>query len=484
VLRHKVSHLVGAKFEDILTPSSRDKLRMLVEELLAAEQAATLGAEIAVPAAAAGNPKPADAEVGQSSGQEVSSGEINPVSDGFFPLTVVNFANEPNSAEDNSDLSASNGGGKTDDVTAQRGASPKEGGTVEASDAAQIKSDVSAGSGSANQRAQAQGSSDDSLSSSNDAKNLLKANEALGRNVRWHNEKLANEGKVPTKKSSHKDDVTGAYVTANNASARLSSLQVRADLSAVEEATRKRKASRYDSLEEQSSSSSSDLMLDAIDKKKARKSGIENASEDSGYRESNQSEEDTLDDSSSARNGPRPKPLAPACNICLIRDDLTTIWCEVTSSIRTRSLRDENIDEELGPLEAKLFPPSVAQSLDEDPSSKGEIKELLLCLRPIRDGEEPVDESLRFVPPKNVELSDATGLTDSADGPSSSSTSVEVDGKANRPPKKRPIVSEPSSSSISNDSDPNKLSKKRRLGEAGTEKGAAESLMLMGNNAK
>lgn len=296
-MRHKIPHLVGANFEDILTPSSRDRLRELVSELVAAEQAATLGTALSSPDE--GDPKPDD--VGQSSaGQEVSSGaEVNPVSDGSFPLAVVNFADEPNSAEDNSDLSASNGGGKTDDAAPQQ-ASVKEGGCVEANDAARVKSDVSSGSGS-NQRAHP--SSDDSLSSSNDAKNLRQANEALGRNVRWHNEKLASEGKVAKKNSSHKDDVTGASVTANNASARLSSLQVRADPSEPgEEVSRKRKPSRYDSLEDQSSSSCSDLMLEAI-KKKVRKNGIENCSEDSGYRESNQSEEDTSDDSSSLRNG-------------------------------------------------------------------------------------------------------------------------------------------------------------------------------------
>ena len=506
VLRHQIDHLVGANISDILTPSSRDKLRQLVKELLAAEQAATLGA------GAAGVLPPtkssAAAKEGQSSGREISSGaEAIPVSDGFFPLDVVDVANGPNSAEDNSDLSASNGGGKPvhpgtpahlsststfgncrdDDVTAPRVNSPK-GATVEATDSAQVKSDVSTGCGS-NQRAQAQPSSDDSFATSNDAKNLRKANEALSRNVRWHNEKLEKEGKVGKKKLSHKDDVTGASVTANNASARLSSLQVRAEPSTEKEATRKRKPSRYDSLEEQFSSSSSELMLDTIEKK-SRKNTSENSSEDSGYRESNQSEEDFSadDDSSSLRNGPRPKPLAPACNICLIRNDLTTIWCEVTSSIRTRSLKDENSDELLGPLEEKTLSSSATQSVDanrktedEDSSGEGEIKEILLCLRPIRDGLDTVDESLRFIGPKNVDLSDS--------GPSSSSTSVDgaakdLDGKVkHRPPKKRPIVSDPSSGSLSNDSGL-KLSKKPRLDEAVTEKSAVESLMLMGNYAK
>ena len=180
--------------------------------------------------------------------------------------------------------------------------------------------------------------------------------------------------------------------------------------------------------------------------------------------------------------GPRFKPLAPARNICLIRDDLSTIWCEVTSSIRTRSSDDEGADEQtqMGPLEARIVSSKASLSLDvsdEDPSSKGDTKELLLCLRPIRDGEETVDESLRFIPPKNVKYSGSAGVTDSAGGPLSSSASFEMEGKAKRPPKKRQFVSEQSSSSLSNES----MLKKRRTG---TEKSVVELLMLMGNNAK
>ena len=37
----------------------------------------------------------------------------------------------------------------------------------------------------------------------------------------------------------------------------------------------------------------------------------------------------------------RRQKLAPTCRLCLIRDDLTTVWCEVTSSIRDRSLDEE-----------------------------------------------------------------------------------------------------------------------------------------------
>ena len=473
-------------------PSSREKLGQLVQELVAAEQAATLGEGVAAPDNASA--KPAGAiRVAPSDPENSSRNDANRVTDCSFPLAVVNCANEPNSAEDNSDLSASNGGGggKAEDTTTeQRGVSPK-------SDS-QVKSDVSSGS-MPNQGAQPQPSSDDSFASSN----LFKANEALDRNVRFHNEKLASEGKAGKVKPAHKDDVTGAAVTANNASARLSSLQVKPGPPQGEEKKRKRKA--YDSLEEQYSSSSSELMLDGLDKNRSKKNAPQNASDDSGYRESDQSVEDTSDDSSIARNGkwfvlrrnqndsfhycafitysivssssltgPRTRPLAPACNICLIRDDLTTIWCEVTSSIRTRSLKDESSDETMGPFEAKAASYNANTSADASKSGdedRGEVKELLLCLRPIRDGEDMVDESLRFVPPSNVESSESD-LLDSGD-PSSASAS-----EPNRPPKKRPMVSEPSSSSLSNES-----SKKPRVDGVGTEESAVESLMLMGNNA-
>jgi hypothetical protein len=312
-LRHPIQHLVGANFEAILTPSSREKLRQLVGELLAADQTAPLGRDaegvtsIGGPAAVV---KTSDGENGRcnhssSSAREASSGgEAVPVSEQFFPLKVVTVESQSTPPEDNSDISASNGGvsasnggGKPataassfghcgdDEGTAQP--ADRSGGTVDASDVAQVKSDVS--SRSSNQRAQAQTSSDDSSSSSNDAKNLRKANEALGRNVRWHNEHLARQAKDQKKKAAHKDDVTGASVIANNAGARLSSLMHRAESPIDDkESTKKRKAAgRYGSLEDQY--------------------GNENASDDSGYRESNDSLRDdtvsTSDDSSSLRTG-------------------------------------------------------------------------------------------------------------------------------------------------------------------------------------
>ena len=83
----------------------------------------------------------------------------------------------------------------------------------------------------------------------------------------------------------------------------------------------------------------------------------------------------------------RALPLAPACNICLVRKDLSTVWCELTASIRTRSISD-------GDFEAvALSQRSKASSSLE--SSDGEMKEMLLCFRPIVEGPK-VEEQLQF----------------------------------------------------------------------------------------
>ena len=117
--------------------------------------------------------------------------------------------------------------------------------------------------------------------------------------------------------------------------------------------------------------------------------------------------------------GRRTRPLAPACNVLLIRDDLSTIWCELTSSIRTRPLND--VDKELN-----IVPPSKLKqgastsnnnqdSNESAVSSEGqeqEEKELLLCFRPIREGD-TVGEELCFHAEKGTEK--GTGSDNAAD---------------------------------------------------------------------
>jgi hypothetical protein len=99
--------------------------------------------------------------------------------------------------------------------------------------------------------------------------------------------------------AAYKDDVTGAFVTANNADAKLSSLQHRAD-SPIEEKGQKRPSLQMS--EDRGASSLSDSLVDGVDQKKSSKvDTAENSSEDSGYRESNEgSPDDEFSDSTSA----------------------------------------------------------------------------------------------------------------------------------------------------------------------------------------
>jgi hypothetical protein len=106
---------------------------------------------------------------------------------------------------------------------------------------------------------------------------------------------------------------------------------------------------------------------------------------------------------SSSPTGKRARPLAPGCIARLICKDLTTIWCEVTASIRTRTRNDE--DSELGIID--LNPKSVAK-LTEDEMEEEE-KEVLICFRPILKGEK-VEEDLRF---HNVSESSNTNTNES-----------------------------------------------------------------------
>lgn len=503
-------------------------------------------------------------------------------------------------------------------------------------------------------------SGDDSSSSSN----LRKASEALNRNVRWHNEKML--GKIKGQGCPvHTDDVTGASVTANNAEAKLSSLQhhpsrrmtvvgdeaqagdrvlgtppssggmsslsssggrtgggnVSASMPAPTASLRGvgsgagagmlpasmvKKASSvaaaamptstkkvpgrssstltFETLEEQSSSSTDSLLSGVEEKRTMIKVGVggrasaramagagggarsrngEMSSEDSGYRESGESDpsrEDTSSsDGESASNsrdaGMRPRPLAPTCNICLIRDDLSTIWCEVTSSIRTKSL-DYEVGDSVAPSSSSGHGSGGAKEgsssgTNEDgttvqqqppPAEANSVMELLLCLRPIRDGEEKVGEKLRFIPTsrrgKKKEEEDqgvhdlaaaasapsdrvptgddahiepslkAPGDCSSSNHASSFGTSSE-DTKARGPMKKRPLPKSDSNSSdrttravsssngssqaigvdAAQEAHPNKKARVSREAlspqqATDTEKSVVESLMLMSNHTQ
>lgn len=178
----------------------------------------------------------------------------------------------------------------------------------------------------------------------------------------------------------------------------------------------------------------------------------------------------------------------------------------MTSSIRSGTLEDESADEK-----ASL---KFSESGETAAAPKQYQKEVLLCLRPIRDGDK-VDESLRFTPltrdegllplesMKDQVVSSSGGggnnLDDKADSDKSSSTtpsnqstsrasgSSSNDLNKKRPPKKRLLsATSVGTFSNSNEESPQKRAKTDSKGqysgnpsETDCEKSVVESLMLM-----
>jgi hypothetical protein len=148
-------------------------------------------------------------------------------------------------------------------------------------------------------------------------------------------------------------------------------------------------------------------------------------------------------------------------------------------------LKEEDADTSLPTLPARGSKSSKTNSSDEgsDPSIREEVKELLLCLRPIRDGEEKVDQSLRWLPPKKIQDSDAL-LTSTT---SENYTGDESPATKWGPMKKRQLLEQESSdsgkmvseSTGSEDVEPPQK-KQKTPAQDDPEQSVAESLMLMG----
>lgn len=83
----------------------------------------------------------------------------------------------------------------------------------------------------------------------------------------------------------------------------------------------------------------------------------------------------------------RPGTIAPGCIVQLICRDLTTLWSELTLSIRTRTRNDE--DSELGIFDRN--PTASTHALKEQLIEK----EILLCFRPVLLGD-IVGEDMRL----------------------------------------------------------------------------------------
>lgn len=449
VLRYDAHELVGVNLSTILVSSSKEKLNRLVKRLLGipkSTDAQTSSADrgggnklaIRTPASTRAEAASDQGESnntisasGAASGGENSVVPPTAVSEPSFPLSVVqvNAKGAPNgtgtgtSDDQNSDTSTSNPGKQVSSLTNSNLSSQSTAGVLyEGSSPPEEKGPKERPAETSAARNPSSDLSNSSSLSTN-AKNLHQANNNLERNVRWHNKKMKFD------KSVFKDDVTGADVTANNASARLSSLQHRPESSSSEE-------------------------------------------DDSGYRESNDSREETsssVSDSSGCDG--RRKPIAPTCDICLIRKDLTTLWCEVTSSIRTKEPDEDCADS--GSTDSKKKSDSKSSLIDNFGDEKGEIqveKELLLCLRPIRDGEHNMhDSKLRF----EKKGKKKKRLSSEDDGA--------LNAAPNRPFKKRGMTAEVtfSSSTSKTGGEQEEHQAQKSLASEEIDTDAAESLMLM-----
>jgi hypothetical protein len=193
--------------------------------------------------------------------------------------------------------------------------------------------------------------------------------------------------------------------------------------------------------------------------------------------------------------------------MCLIRDDLSTVWCEVTSSIRTRTAEEED-------GEGTATTKSSGSNSDANQSKEGQL-ELLLCLRPIREGDKKVDESLRFVPQAKAHSSptwnsfpeafvstssgennqDDKGDSDrmSADSQPTNPSAVLSQENAKRPAKKRALAVGMETLSTDHASPPRTTQKGTKRvdgsvqgdhGSDDTEKSVVESLMLMNQSSQ
>jgi len=355
VFRHKLDELVGVNIEDLMIPKSRGVIKKLIRDMLAAEQelSETSDSNAAI---AKKKMKSTTGEGGEGSG---SSGDRNIISENTsesaFPLFEVKLnSTDVDAGEDVSD---------SDENRRLTSLARK--------DSSFNSNEV-----------------DDATPNSSE-KEMRNADANLSRNVEACK---INKYKAKTEQVSfsHKDDVMGASVTANNADAKLSSLMHEPSPLKTKHAMRPKITA--DKQEEQSSSTLDSSLSKTSSEKQQAKLGT--SSEDSGYREGGESPEDSNSSSSSGGSADskkdkrkRARPMAPSRNVCLIRSDLSSIWCELTSSIRTSIARPAD-DTERGSV-------SKEGSVEPEEPEEFEEKEILLCFRPIQEGDK-VSSDLRF----------------------------------------------------------------------------------------
>jgi len=473
VLKHNVSGLIGANIEDIIVPSSREAIRRLIQDLVIAEQRA-LSSSVEGGESndrSEGDPNAGgESESNNSDRENVSAGphphEVSEHSSdqSFPPLLEVKVkaglttSTEVAAGEDVSDSSGDplikNCQVKSSDATTPTEMSSLTHKNSPSGDnsnddqqsppAAKKAKTSSANTTNSDENKKPSTTTTTTESDASTSSENKKASANLTKNVEMC--KLNKDNKFAEEvRFSHKDDVMGASVTGNNAGAKLSSLMYHpkamgsgGDSSAhakqqPEQQDKTPKLMANGKQSEEQSASSADSSSRSKPRVKKQRSG--NSSEDSGYRQSPEGSNEYTEDSfsssaasldrSSKKKQRRARPLAPACNVRLIRNDLSTIWCELTSSIRTRP-PDDIYDKDF-----KLVTPKSngsSNNNNNDGSNESvvsleglgqEEKELLLCFRPIREGD-MAGEELRFCPEKVGESEKTTDGT-SDDSPANSS---------------------------------------------------------------
>jgi PAS domain S-box-containing protein len=245
VMNYKHDDLLGESLFDHLIPSSRDKLRNLMLQLVSVDASGDEGMEN-VDKCEDMEDKALDDMKGGGDSKEGASvseklvykrdGESSSiavaVSEPTFPLSVVKVdpirAGEEN---DNSDVSGNSGSKEPSSLTNSaltRSPTAESLGNSGSDDNGGVAAKGANESGASKGKKAGDNSSSDTSNTSSLSTNAVKlkqANANLERNVRWANKKLKDKTLADQLLGGFKDDVMGATVTANNATARLSSLR-------------------------------------------------------------------------------------------------------------------------------------------------------------------------------------------------------------------------------------------------------------------
>lgn len=290
--------------------------------------------------------------------------------------------------------------------------------------------DVSDMSSSSIARSNSPSSNDSSNALHNDALN----NSSLNRNVLAHKSAMNDKQGAKGNGDDLKDDVNGEKVTRNNANARLSSLRFREKEGRGKKRDREGKSrGREEETRELSSEvgSSEGNLADEED-------GSFPSREDSG--------ESFTGEINGATSGEQ--KILSSCKVCLIRKDMSTVWCEAT--FNARLLEKEVVGQEGAAADDNnngQRKKGERKNVKKEDGGEEPVVEYLFSLRPIRDGE-LAPEELRLTVKEdecshsssdrtNPVTTTSTSNSTSASNPPSPTPNSPVTGSVNSPARRR-----------------------------------------------